>query len=458
MNIVLLGAGEVGKQLAYTLCNKDNNIVVVDFSIKLLNRLKDKLDVMTLHGDCANFNVLADAGIRNADLLIATTGDDATNILACQIAKHFNVKKTVCRLTSNDYFSEKHGYTPASLGIDHLIFPEDECVQRIIGALEYDIIVEKVAYKHSKAQITAIRIPRSSPLSGIRILDFPDPLLLAKIRFSVIIRDQKLIMPHGDTIFAVGDEVYVAGDKDSIDSLISFADPHCTPVKNIIIVGATRIGKKLAGRLIALGYNVRLIEESAKKGEELLDELSEKLMVINGDPTDGDVLNEVGVNVCDAFISTSNDDEENILTCILAKKRGAQKVITITNKAEYVDIVPGISGIDCGFSPRLVAVNSVLSFLGTETAKVHAILQRAAAYVYELNVKPSSPICGKKISDYERTLPVILSLVFRDGKMMPVTGELELKAEDKVAAIATPQNIKRLEQHFKKKKLFDLNA
>ncbi len=454
MNIVLLGAGEVGKQLAYTLCNIENNIVVVDSSFKLLNRLRDKLDVMTVHGDCANFRVLLDAGIKNADILIATTGNDAPNMLACQVAKHFNVKKTVCRLTSRDYFSEKHGYTPDSFGIDHLIFPEDECVQRIIGVLEYNIIVEKVRFKHSKAQITAIRIPRSSPLSGVRILDFPDPLLLSKIRFSTIIRDQKIIMPHGDTIFAVGDEVYVAGDKDSIDSLISFADPNCSSVKNIIIVGATRIGKNLAGKLITLGYNVRLIEESAKKGDELLGELGEKLMVINGDPTDGDVLDEIGVGVCEAFISTSDDDEENILTCILAKKKGAQKVITITNKAEYVDIVPGISGIDCGFSPRLVAVNSVLNFLGTETARVHAILQRAAAYVYELNVKSSSPICGKKLADYEKTLPVILSLVFRDGEMMPVTGELELKAEDEVAAIATPQNLKRLEQHFKKKKLF----
>jgi trk system potassium uptake protein len=454
MNIILLGAGEVGKQLAYTLCNKDNNIVVVDSSIKLLNRLKDKLDVMTIRGDCANFNVLVEAGIRNADILIATTGNDGPNILACQVAKHFNVKKTVCRLTTGDYFAGNHGYTPAVLGIDRLIFPEEECVKRIIGVLEYNIIVEKVVFKHSKAQITAIRISRSSPLSDVRIHDFPDAHLLSKIRFSAIIRDQKLIMPHGNTIFAAGDEVYVAGDKDSIDSLISFADPNYLPVKNIILVGATRIGKNLAGKLITHGYSVRLIEESAKKGEELLDALGENLMVIHGDPTDGDVLDEAGVGVCDAFISTSDDDEENILTCILAKKKGAQKVITITNKAEYVDIVPGISGIDCGFNPKLVAVNSVLNFLGTETARVHAILQRTTAYVYELTVKSSSPICGKKISDYERTLPVILSLVFRDGKIMPVTGELELKAEDQIAAIATPHDIKQLEQHFKKKRLF----
>lgn len=456
MNIVILGAGEVGKQLAYTLCSKENNVVVVDSSVSLLNRLKDKLDVMSVCGDCTNFDILASADLKNADSVIATTGNDTANILACQIAKHFKVEKTICRLSSYDYFSDKDGYTPASIGLDHLIFPEEECVNRVLGVLESNISIEKIGFKHPKAQITAIRIPRASPLAGVRIYDFPDPLLLSKIRFSAIIRDQKLIIPHGDTIFAVGDEVYVAGEKDSIDSFISMVDPNSTPIKNIIIAGATKIGIKLAENLIKLGYQVRLIEESEEKGENLLDELGGNIMVIHGTPTDGDVLDEAGVSVCNAFISTSRDDEDNILTCILAKKKGAQKVITITNKAEYVDIVPGITGIDCGFSPRLVAVNSVLNIIGTETARVHAILQRTPAYVYELNVTPSSPICGKKISYYEKTLPVILSLIFRNGELLPATGDLKLKAHDQVAAVATPQNIKRLEQHFKKKKMFDL--
>ena len=125
MNIILLGAGEIGKQLAYMFCNKENNIVVIDSSLKLLNRLRDKLDVMTIHGNCANFNVLLEAGIKDADILVSMTNDDVSNIFACQIAKSFNIKKTICRLSSNDYFSKKHGYTPATLGIDHLIFPED---------------------------------------------------------------------------------------------------------------------------------------------------------------------------------------------------------------------------------------------------------------------------------------------------------------------------------------------
>ncbi|MCP4176648.1 MAG: Trk system potassium transporter TrkA [bacterium] len=456
MNIIILGAGEVGKQLTYTLSNQNNNIVVVDSSIKLLDRLKDKLDIMTVHGDCSSFHILKMAGISTCNILIATTGSDASNILACLVAKHYKVNKTVCRLSSQSYFSDEDCYTPSSLGIDNLIFPTDACVDRIIGVLEHNVVAERIIFKQTDAQITAVKIPRFSPVEGIKILDFPDKDLLHKIRFSALVRDQNVIIPHGNINFFAGDEVYVAGDKSSINKFIDIVEPKSDPIKNIIIVGATNVGQILACRLIKIGYRVKLIEKSQDKGEKLLNVFDERLMVIHGDPTESEVLFEAGIDACDAFISTSDDDEENILTCILAKKKGAGKVITITNKEEYVDIIPGIGAIDCGFSPRLVAVNSVLNLLGTETAKVHSILQRTSGYVYELYVTSSSPICGKKISHYEGFPSVILSLVFRDGKMMPAVGDFVLKEGDQVVAVTTAQNIKQFESLFKKRRIFKI--
>lgn len=456
MNIIILGAGEVGKQLAYTLYSTSNNIVVIDKSLQLLNKLKNKLDLLTIHGDCAGANVLIKGGIKSTDLLIAVTGSDSSNILACEIAKHFNVKKTICRLTSNNFFAIKEGYTPKSLGIDYLISPENECVKRITRVLNYNIVVENISFNIPNIKVTGIRIPRSSPLLGTRIYDFPNKKLLEKVRFSAMIRDQKLLMPHGNTILAVNDQLYIAGHTKNINSVIKTIDPGSTPIHNVVIAGGTRIGKKLASELISEGYQVRLIEQSVETGEQILDELGQNFMLINGESTDSDVLDEAGVAGCDAFISTSIDDEENILSCVLAKKKGAQKVITITNKAEYEDIVPGITGIDCGFSPRLVAVNSVLYELSSQTAKIHAILQRINAYIYEFDVHPSSPICDKKISEYEHKLPAILSLVFRNGKMVPVTGDKVLQAHDRVFAVTTPRSIKQLESLFKKKSLFNL--
>ena len=453
MNIIILGAGEVGKQLAYTLYNKQNDIVVVDISQPLLGRLKDKLDVMTVQGSCAAVNVLINANIKLADLVIAVTGNDASNILACQIAKHFNVKKTVCRLSSHDFFASKEGYTPKTLGIDHIIFPVTECIDKIYNVLTHQAIVENISFNLPHIKMTAIKIPKVSPLTGTRILDFPNTELLSRIRFSTIIRNQKLITPFGSTIFGANDEVYIAGTKKDIDSFIEYADPDADPMKMIVIAGATKIGKNLTKKLIKHGYTVRLIEKSERKGEALLDELDVDIMVIAGDPTDGDVLEEAGISVCDAFISTSDDDEENILTCILAKKKGADKVITITNKAEYVDIIPGISAVDCGFSPRIAAVNSVLRLIGTDIGRIHAILQRITnTYVYELNVNISSKICNKEIAKIGGELPAILSFVFRADQAIPVTGNLKLKANDQVVAISNPKDINKLESLFKKKR------
>lgn len=451
MDIVILGAGEVGKQLASTLSESHNKIKVVDSSPELIERLGERLDVMTFLGNCANFELLKRAGIAKTDLLIATTGSDASNILACQIARHFRVKKTICRLSTNGFFSVEDGFLPASAGIDHLIYPQDECVNRIINVLEHDCVVEKLSFRESGALMTAIRIPPSSPLSGSRVHDFPDKDLLSKIRFACLVRNQKMLTPHGETTFAPYDEVYVAGDAKSIDQLIDLADPESAPLSSVLVAGATRIGVNLTAKLIERGFKVRAVERDMNTCESLIDSVGHRVIVINGDPTEADVLEEAGVSGCDAFISALSDDEENILSCVLAKRLGAKKVITVTNKAEYMDIVPSMKAIDCGFSPRLVAVNSVLSLLGNEAARVHAIPQRMDAYIYELDVSPNSRIANKRISEFERRLPVILAMVFRNGQMIPPNGSVELLPGDRVAAITNSRGLKALEPMFRKR-------
>ncbi len=450
MHIIILGAGDLGKQLAWTLCERPNAVAVVDESAGLLERLKERLDVMTVQGDCANFSVLKNAGVRQADILIAATGSDASNVLACQIARHFGVKKTICRLSSHGFFSEKDGFPASTVGIDHVIFPQEETVERITYVLRHKSLVERIRFDVPGTQMTALHISNVSPLVGVQLRDFPHPELLSRLRFSAIVRDRSLEYPHGDTVLQGGDEVYVSGDSQSVESLMDLADPDHQPFSLVVVAGITRVSKILIQRLLEQGYKVRVVAENVTAGERLLDDLPEKVMVINGNPTESDVLEEAEVSDCGAFISTMRADEENILSGLLAKKMGADKVITVTNKAEYMDIVPALSTIDCGFSPRLVAVNAVLNLLGTETARVHAILHRFHAYVYEFEVQEGSPLCGKLIEDFESTPSTIFSLVFRDNRMIPATGDVRLQAGDQVAAITTPEVERLLEPLFRK--------
>jgi len=454
MKIIILGAGRLGKQLAWTLLYKNNQIVVVDSSRELLETLRERQDVMTVHGDGASFGVLKKAGVYDSRILIAVTGSDACNILACQIARHAGIEETICRVSTADFFSEEDDFPPEYLGIKHLIFPEDMCIKRIIGVLEHRSLVEKVAFPGANAHLSAIRISPSSTLKGMQIKNFPDEYFLANNRFSAIIRNQNLVVPHGDTFFEAFDEVYVAGREKCDRPLMNLADPGATPVSLVIVAGATRIGKKLVRQLLAAGYMVRMIEDDLANSERLLDDLGERIMVINGDSTDAEVQEEAGVAECGAFIATLPDDEKNILSCLLAKKIGANKTVTVTNKAEYTDIVPAMAAIDCGFSPRLVAVNDVLNLLGLETGRIHAILHRFHAYVYEFEVQSGSWACGRKISGFHTKSPdAIFSMVFRDNDMLPATGELELREGDRVAIVGTSAMEQKLVRLFRRKRL-----
>ncbi len=454
MHIIILGAGELGRQLAWTLSDSDNKVVVVDESAAFLERIKERLDVMTVQGDCASFGVLKRAGVARADLLVGATGSDAANVLGCQIARHFNVSKTICRLSGMNMFSEQDGFPPSAVGIDHVIFPQKECVAHISSVLKHKSLIERLTFDVPEAEMVALRIDPSSSLCQVALRDFPDPALREHIRFSALIREQEVITPHGDTVLEPGDEVYVAGDKNSLNRLMELAAPGYRPASLVIVAGITAVGKQLIRRLLREGYNVRVIENNLAAGEQLLDDLPEKVMIINGDPTESDVLEEAGVPQCDAFISTMREDEDNILSCILSRKLGAVKAVTVTNKAEYMDIVPAMTTIDTGFSPRVLAVNAVLNLLGTETARVHAILHRLHAYVYEFEVQEGAPLSGKKIADYEKTPSTIFSLFFRGEQLIPATGDVTFQVGDRVAVITTPQTERSLEPLFRRRRLF----
>lgn len=454
MNITILGAGEVGKQLAWTLSTQRNSVAVVDQSPELLARISERLDVLTVQGDCANVSVLRRANVGRAELLIAVTGSDASNALACRVAKESGVKRTICRLSSRNFFGRDGEFDATALGIDHVILPQDTCVSRILGVIDQQHLVERLTFNIPDAEMSALRIPPGSPLAGARLDDFPQPEMLSSIRFSALVRNQRLITPTGDTVFLPGDEVYVAGTTEGVRQLLHFNETAPRPSSMAIVVGATRLARTLINRLVATGRTVRVIEQDPTLCSQMLDELGEKILVINGSPTEAEVLEEAEVADCGAFISVLRNDEQNILGCILAKRQGAGKVITVTNKAEYMDIVPAMKPIDCGFSPRLVAVNLVLNLLGSHTARVHAILHRINAYVYEFDVQHGAHVCGRRIADCAEAPLAIFSLVMRNDRALAATGDVILQENDRVAAITTPENEKSLERLFRKRGVF----
>jgi trk system potassium uptake protein TrkA len=450
MKTVIIGAGEFGRGLASVLCGEGHEVVVVDNSSKLLKRLSENLDIMTVQGNGLSGSVLRQVLSSGADLLVAATGEDTANILACQLGANLGVRETICRLSSEEYFDATPDFLPALFGINRIIVPSLECAEKIINVVGHRAVLEKIIFKDIGVEITSFRLETTSPLIGVRLRDFPDRSLLSKIRFSGIIRRGKFMIPRGETTFAADDEVFVSGLSESVIELIEWAsgEKSAESGERVIIGGASAIGKRLAVELLSSGYDVRIVEESRDKCEKILESLGKNLMVLNGDPTDHEILDEAGINGAIVYISAMEDDENNVMSCMLAKKRGVKKAITIVNKSDYSALFSSLEMIDCFFSPSVVGVNSALKFLEEEKSRVIALVHRANAFVFELKVEKKSPVCGMRIADCGNLPEMVFAFVCRNGVMMPAVGELCLEEGDRVATISDFDTMKKLEPYF----------
>ena len=443
MNIGIVGAGTLGRFLAETFCNDKNDVTVVDTSSATLTRLRDKLDVMTLTGDAAHCKTLKEARADEFDIFIAVGSSDTMNLHACRIARKLGAKRIICRLSSEKYFDPDTDFTPESMGIDHVAVPQKHCIDKIEGVLGNLDEVDNITFSHEGALISDLRLSANSPLIGITLKDFPEPELLRSVRFAAIVRNGELLAPRGDTILCEGDEVYVAGRAKHVNAMVRWAASNKEDVSMVVVAGDSTLAAGVAARVAEKGFDTRLIERDRANAERLLDDLNSKMMVINGDSSERDVLDEAGVQACDVFIAAGDDDESNILSCILAKRMGAGKVIAITNKVEYVDLVPRMNVLDTGFSRWLVAGNSIIRYVSTIN-RVHtsAILHRADAFISEFSVGENSKVAGKRIGDCAFPDACVLSMVFRGDDILTPYGEMELQPGDIVAAV-TSRDVER---------------
>jgi len=452
MKIAIMGAGTLGKSLARTFCNDKHDVLVIDTSSGVLDRLKDKIDVMTLCGNGATVDVMKNASIGNMELFIAVSGNDTYNIHACRIAKHFGVKYTSCRLLTKSYFDPDSDFTPQAAGIDHIVLPEEACIDKIFGVLDSRHTIEKINFTHPDALVAACRIFPNSPAIKSKLKDFPEKELINSIRFAAILRKGKMISPRGNTMLKENDEVYIAGHKDNVNPMLKWLAEPSDEIKNVVIAGDSLIATKLAEKLLAHSRNVRMIVKTPRQAEKLLDNSNLAAMVIVGDANDNDILEEAGVDACDAFIAVQDDDEDNILSCVIAKRMGASKVITLTTKSEYSRILPSIQSIDCGFSKWLIAVNSVLCYFSSiNKTHTNAILHGTDSYISEYEVQPESSVCNKNIGECTFPDSTVLSMIFRDEKVLAPSGNLKLNAGDLATLIIKPEDEHTIARLFKGK-------
>ena len=451
MHIIIAGAGELGQLLAEKLAVNKHDVFLIDSSNEALSHIADSLEVKLLEGSCIDLSTLEKAQVRQADILLAVSGDDAANVLACQIASKLGVSQTVCRLNSVDFFSQEDNLSPESFGIWKYVSPPEECARKITAILEDRYLLEEIRFSHPDAVMRVFEISRSSQLAGAQVKSLQvSSELRESIRFAAILRGKQFVIPNGDTIFVPGDKVYIAGTSENVRKFISWASSdQVTPrTSRIVIAGSSDICILLGQALCREGYDVRFIIRSKHDSDKIFDAIDSDSMVIEGNPTDEDILRETGVDSCDAFISAGGDDEESILSCVIAKQLGARKTISVTTKPEYIRIVPIMDLIDCGISSTLVSVNAILRMLESGTMRVDAYLQMYHAQLTEFRVSNSSPLCGRSLATCKLPPRTQLALLFRNNEVITPSGSTMLRPGDVVVAIVTKETEKELAPLF----------
>ena len=434
MNVIILGAGQVGGSLAEHLANESNDITVVDIDVARLRELRDRLDIRTVDGPASHPSTLARAGARDADLLIAVTSSDEINMVACQIATTlFKTPKKIARVRQHDYLTQDRLiFESGAIPIDVLISPEELVTQHIRRMIQQPGALQVLDFADGKAQLVAVKAYYGGPLVGREISVLRSHMPNVDTRVAAIFRQDRSIIPTGDTVIEADDEVFFIAASQDIRAVMSEMRRLDNPYKRIIIAGGGNIGARLAST-IERQFQVKIIERSLDRCQQLAREL-DNTIVLNGGASDRELLLEENIEDTDIFCALTNDDEANIMASMLAKRLGASKVMTLINNPAYVDLVQG-GVIDIAISPQQTTIGALLTHVRRgDVAAVHS-LRRGAAEAIEAVAhgdKNSSKVVGRAIEDIELPPGTTIGAVVRNDHVLIAHDDVVIEDGDHV--------------------------
>lgn len=447
MKIIIIGAGELGQLVAMKLCSLKHDVVIVDTRPESLEHASEVLDTRVLIGAGTDVEILKEAGASNADLLLALSGDEAVNILACTMVKTLGTAKTICRVSTSKVFSEENGLTPSYFHIDQAFSPVEEGVARIYDVLQNRILRHQITLQNPDALLDVVGIPLNSVLSGMAIKDLPCVDLLKTVRLAAIIRKRELVIPHGDTVLQPGDNLYVAGRSEDVKAFVEWLSRDgSTPLRRVIVAGVSPISEGLVQRLLEDGLDVRVIEPDYKKADQFLSKFKVNLKVIQGEATNTDVLVETGVGDCDAFIALSSREGNNILACLKAARNGAKKVIAVTNSAEYMDFMPAMEQSGCWFNITQIAANAAFRLMAHGMILVDPELRAIDARLVEVELGEKSKLVGKSLQDCHLPEKFLIALILRGDEVIAPTGQTVLASGDHLVTFASALNAQKIQE------------
>ena len=451
MKILILGAGQVGSSAAYHLSREEaNEVTVVDMRPDILRELQDRLDIRTVVGHAAYPEVLDRAGANDADIVVALTDTDETNMVACQVAYTlFHTPTKIARIRAAEYMNAKDLFTQDAIPVDVRISPEQLVCEYIEQLILFPGASQVLDFANGRVRLVGAKADRDGLLVGQRIATLKEHVPNTEGRIAAIYRQGKAMLPEGDTVIQEDDEVFFIADRKDIRVFMSEMRRLEDPVRRVVIAGGGNIGVRLALALEQTNQ-VKIIERDPQRARHVSEQLN-KAIVLVGDAADEELLLEENIDNVDVFCALTNSEEANILSSMLAKRLGSHKVMALINRASYVDLVEAGS-IDIAISPQQVTIGSLLAHVRRgDVVKVHS-LRRGAAEAIEAvahGKEGESKVVGRKIEDIELPKGAAIVTLVRDGKVIIPHHDTVIETDDHVILFLTDRRkIENLEKLF----------
>jgi len=450
VKILILGAGQVGSTVAESLVGEANDITIVDTDGEKLRQLQDRLDLRTLTGNASHPSVLEHAGIADTDMLLAVTQSDEVNMVACKLAASlYNTPTRIARVRSGDFLARPEVFSKENFCVDFSICPEQILTDYIVKLIEFPEALQVQKFSQGKASLVAVRAFQGGPLVGQPLNFLRTHMPQVETRVAAIFRKDGPLIPEGSTVVEDGDEIFFIAATDNIRRVLKEMRRMDKPAKRVMIVGGGNIGLRLA-KALENDYQVKLVEYNKKSCQKLAEGLTSTL-VLHGDGTDEKLLEQERISEVDVFCALTNDDENNIMSALLAKQGGAGKVIALINRSAYVDLLQG-GKIDIALSPAHVTIGSLLAYVRRgDVAAVHS-LRRGAAEVLELvshGDRQSSRVVGRRIDEIDLPKGATIGAIVRGNDVIMGHHDTVIEAEDHVIVFVIDKRmVKKVEKLF----------
>jgi trk system potassium uptake protein TrkA len=445
MKIIITGAGAVGYHLAKMMASESQDIYLIDENEDRLRYVQSHIDIQAIHGDASSVAVLKEAKIESCDLLIAVTSSEETNLLVAILAKKFGAARTIARISNMELKQPENVALMNSLGIDTLISPVKLAAEEIIRLVKHSVFTDDHEFEKGKLTVFGISIDESSPLRDKSIVE--SAYLNPDLTFKPIAlhRGDQTIIVRSDTVIKCSDIVYFISNRDSIDKVIQVCGKKSFEIKNIMILGGSRIGV-LTAELLENDYHVTLVEKNRDLCEKIAGRLKNTL-VLNIDARDVEALEEEGLDDMDAFIAVTGDSESNIMSSLVAKNHGVKKTIARVENIDYIHLSQNI-GIDTLINKKIIAASNIFKYVRKGDVSAIANLNGVEAEIIQFIVKPDSPVTKLPINRLGFPKTANISGVVRGDIGFIPFGNFQMRAGDKVVVFCLTKSINKIEKYF----------